>query len=239
MKRTIAAIVVVLGAVIVAGVLNERSVGTAAAQAPSSTAREVPRFKVDPTWPKVPSQWILGIVSSSNVDAQGNVWVLHRPLTLSAEEKPKAAPPVLEFSAAGDFIQAWGGAGAGYDWPDTEHGIYVDPRGFVWIGGSGNGDNQLLKFTKDGKFVTQIGHAKQSKGNADTANLNEPADVFIHQKTNELFVADGYSNKRVIVFDADTGAFKRMWGAFGNVPTDAAPNPAPPDDDPRGAQQFV
>ena len=105
MKRTIAAIVVVLGAVIVAGVLNLRSFGTAAAQAPSSTAREVPRFKVDPTWPKVPSQWILGIVSSSNVDAQGNVWVLHRPLTLSAEEKPKVAPPVLEFNAAGDFIQ--------------------------------------------------------------------------------------------------------------------------------------
>jgi DNA-binding beta-propeller fold protein YncE len=215
--------------VLVSAVMNVGQPGarrTAAAQArPASAAREVPKFKVDPSWPKVPSQWILGIVSSSNVDSQDNVWVLQRPRTLSAEEKSKAAPPVLEFNAAGDFIQAWGGPGEGYEWPNTEHGIYVDPRGFVWIGGSGNGDNQLLKFTKSGKFVMQIGHAKQSKGNADTTNLNEPADVFIDQKTNELFVADGYSNKRVIVFDADTGKFKRMWGAFGNVPKDDPPPP--------------
>ena len=72
----------------------------------------------------------------------------------------------------------------------------------------------------------QIGRAGQSKGNADTQNLNQPADTFVYAKTNELFVADGYGNRRVIVFDADTGRFKRMWGAFGNVPTDAAPNPA-------------
>jgi DNA-binding beta-propeller fold protein YncE len=189
-------------------------------------AREVPQFKVDPTWPKVPTQWILGIVSSSAVDSEDNVWVLQRPLTLAADEKPKAAPPLLEFDAAGNFIQAWGGPGEGYDWPKTEHGVYVDPRGFVWIGGSGGGDNQLLKFTKAGKFVMQIGHAGQSKGNADTKNLNEPADVFVYQKTNELFVADGYANKRLIVFDADTGAFKRMWGAFGNVPKDDPPPPA-------------
>jgi DNA-binding beta-propeller fold protein YncE len=163
-------------------------------------------------------------VSSSSVDSQDNVWVLQRPNTLQPDEKARAAPPVLEFSAAGDFIQAWGGPGQGYDWPNTEHGIYVDPRGFIWIGGSGNGDNQLLKFTKEGKFLMQIGHAKQSKGNADTANLNEPADVFVYQKTNELFVADGYSNKRVIVFDPDSGKFKRMWGAYGNMPVD---DPAP------------
>ena len=224
MKRAITATVVL--ALVIAGALSVRGFGTAAAQGRPSTAREVPKFKVDPAWPKVPSKWILGIVSSSSVDAQDNVWVLHRPLTLSADEKPKVAPPVLEFNAAGDFLQAWGGPGDGYEWPGTEHGIYVDPRGFVWIGGSGSGDNQLLKFTKEGKFVMQIGRAKQSKGNADTINLNEPADVFVYQKTNELFVADGYSNKRIIVFDADTGKFKRMWGAFGNPPKDDPPVPA-------------
>jgi hypothetical protein len=197
-------------------------------------AHEVPQFKVDPTWPKVPSQWILGIVSSSAVDSDDNVWVLQRPLTLGADEKAKAAPPLLEFDAAGNFIQAWGGPGEGYDWPKTEHGVYVDPRGFVRIGGSGGGDNQLLKFTKAGKFVMQIGHAGQSKGNADTKNLNEPADVFVYQKTNELFVADGYANKRLIVFDPDTGAFKRMWGAFGNVPKDDPPPPAGADGRGRG-----
>jgi len=214
MKRAITATVAVLALVVARSVLIPRAFDAAAAQGRASTPREVPKFKVDPTWLKVPSKWILGMVSSSNVDAQDNLWVLQRPLTLSADEKSKAAPPVLEFNAAGEFLQAWGGPGDGYEWPGTEHGIYVDPRGFVWIGGSGSGDNQLLKFTKEGKFVTQIGHAKQSTGNADTVNLNEPADVFIYQKTNELFVADGYSNKRIIVFDADTGKFKRMWGAF-------------------------
>ena len=165
--------------------------------------------------------------------------MLQRPGTLSPEEKPRAAPPLLEFDAAGNFIQAWGGPGQGYEWPNSEHGVYVDPKGFVWIGGNGANDNHILKFTKAGKFVMQIGRAGQSKGNADTQNLNQPADTFVYAKTNELFVADGYGNRRVIVFDADTGKFKRMWGAFGNVPTDAPPNPALPDADENGAPQFV
>ena len=212
---------------------------TVAAQAVRSSAREAPQFKVDPAWPKVPSTWQLGIVSSVVVDDQQHVWVLQRPRTLKPEEKDKAAPPLLEFDQAGNFIQAWGGPGVGYEWPNTEHGVYVDRKGFVWIGGSGDKDNQLLKFTRAGKFVMQIGHAGQSKGNADTENLNQPADAFIYDKTNELFVADGYGNRRVIVFDADTGKYKRMWGAFGNQPVDDKPNPADPDADPSGASQFV
>jgi DNA-binding beta-propeller fold protein YncE len=197
---------------------------TASAQGRPASVLEVPRFRVEPMWPKFPSQWILAITSSTAIDAQDHLWVLQRPNTLSAEEKPKAAPPVLEFDAAGNFIQAWGGPGPGYDWPSSEHGIYVDPKGFVWIGGQGEED-QLIKFTKAGKFVMQIGKGGQKKTNKDTKNLWKPADVFVHQKTNELFVADGYGNKRIIVFDADTGAFKRMWGAFGKVPVDDPPVP--------------
>ena len=165
--------------------------------------------------------------------------MLQRPATLGPEEKPRAAPPLLEFDSAGNFIQAWGGPGPGYDWPASEHGVYVDPKGFIWIGGNGAKDHQVLKFTKAGKFVMQIGRAGQSKGNADTQNLNQPADTFLYSKTNELFVADGYGNRRVIVFDADTGKFKRMWGAFGNRPSDDAPDPANPDADEKGAPQFV
>ena len=89
------------------------------------------------------------------------------------------------------------------------------------------GDDQVVKFTPDGKFVLQIGRSTQSKGNADTTNLHQPADVWVHPATNELFVADGYGNHRVIVFDADTGAFKRMWGAFGNKPVDNDQCPPP------------
>ena len=210
-----------------------------AVHAGQTTTRDGPKFQVDPAWPKIPNNWQLGQVASVSVDGRDHVWVLQRPGTLSPDEKPRAAPPLLEFDAAGTLIQAWGGPRQGYEWPESEHGVYVDPAGYVWIGGNGSKDHQILKFTSSGTFVMQIGKAGQSKGNADTRNLNQPADTFVHASTNELFVADGYGNRRVIVFDANTGTFKRMWGAFGNVPTDAAPNPALPDADERGASQFV
>ena len=239
MKPTIGASIVLsaLAALVIGA--GRPGVETAAAQARPSAAREAPKFKVDPAWPRIPNNWQFGQVASVAIDAQDHVWMLQRPGTLSAEEKPRAAPPLLEFDAAGRFIQAWGGPGQGYEWPNSEHGVYVDPKGYVWIGGNGANDNHILKFTKAGKFVMQIGRAGQSKGNADTQNLNQPADTFVYGKTNELFVADGYGNRRVIVFDADTGRFKRMWGAFGSVPTDAPPNPALPDADENGAPQFV
>jgi len=205
----------------------------------TATAGNVPRFRADPSWPKIPNNWQFGQVASVAIDGQDHVWILQRPGTLEAAEKARAAPPLLEFDAAGTFIRAWGGPGQGYDWPSSEHGVYVDPKGFVWIGGNGDTDHQILKFTRDGTFVMQIGRPGQSKGNADTQNLNQPADAFVHAKTNELFVADGYGNRRIIVFDADTGRFKRMWGAFGNAPTDAPPNPANADEGERGAPQFV
>jgi hypothetical protein len=203
----------------------------AAAQAAEPTGRSLPIFEVDRAWPKVPPQWKLGDPSSIAIDAKDNVWVLHRPRTLKPEQAGMAAPPVIVFDTAGNYIKAWGGAGHGYDWPEREHGIHIDYKGFVWLGGNNcptNGlpglkpvaDDQLLKFTQDGKFVMQIGHSNQSKGNADTANLHRAADEWVYQPTNELFVADGYGNHRVIVLDADTGKFKRMWGAFGNKPVD-------------------
>ena len=149
-----------------------------------------------------------------------------------------AAPPVMVFDRAGNFVKGWGGAGSGYEWPEREHGIHIDYKGYVWIGGNNcparalpglqpRGDDQLLKFTQDGKFVKQIGHSTQSKGNADTKNFHQPADAVVYAKTNEVFVADGYGNHRVIVMDADTGAFKRMWGAFGNKPMDKDQCPPP------------
>ncbi len=202
-----------------------------ATQGTRAQSRSLPTFEVDRAWPKVPPQWKLGDPSSIAIDARDNVWVLHRPRTLKPEDAAKAAPPVIVFDTAGNYIKAWGGAGSGYEWPEREHGLHIDYKGFVWLGGNNcptNGlpglkpvaDDQLLKFTQDGKFVMQIGHSNQSKGNADTQNLHRPADVWVHSATDELFVADGYGNHRVAVFNADTGAFKRMWGAFGNRPVD-------------------
>ncbi len=193
----------------------------AAAQSKPALTHQVPKFRVDPSWPKIPNGWTLGQVSSVASDEQDHIWVLQRPRTVRAGQKQ--APPVLEFDQAGNYIQGWGGPGAGYDWPVSEHGIFVDYKGYVWIGGSGN-DDQILKFTKTGKFVLQIGHGGHKKTNQDTQNFFKPTDVYVYPKTNELFVSDGYGNNRIIVFDADTGAYKRMWGAFGNVPVD---DPAP------------
>ncbi len=146
--------------------------------------------------------------------------MLHRPRTVPEELADRAAPPVMVFDTEGNFIQGWGGEGDGYEWPGTEHGIFVDHNGFVWIAGSGPGDDQLLGFTSEGEFVMQLGRANRSIGNTDTPNVNRVAGVYVYPPTNELFVADGCGNRRVIIFDAETEAFRRMWGAFGDSPTD-------------------
>lgn len=192
---------------------------------PGQGVQEVPAFEVDPAWPTIPNGWILGQVASVAVDRQDHVWVLHRPRTVEPEEVPMAAPPVLEFDPSGTFVQAWGGASTGVPWPQSEHGIFVDHKDFVWIGGNGPED-QVLKFTREGDLVMQIGHPGEARGNTDTMNLGRPADTWVYEPTNEVFIADGYGNRRVIVYDADTGAFKRMWGAFGNEPTDGEADPA-------------
>jgi hypothetical protein len=202
------------------------AIALAATFAGQSQPREgVPAFRTDPPWPRIPNNWIFGEVSSIAVDPQDHVWILHRPATVPEAQRTNAAPPVLEFDSAGKFIQSWGGPGSGYEWPEREHGIYVDPKNNVWIGGNngygtplppGDSDDMLLKFTSSGKFLLQVGHRNASKGNADIENLHQPADAFLYGS--EIFVADGYGNHRVIVFDAETGAFKRMWGAFGNSP---------------------
>jgi len=220
MKRIIA-VGVVFAALAAVAIVAWRGEWTKNAAAQPRPAREVPKFQVDPSWPKLPAQWAWGQVSSVSVDDRDHAWILQRPRSVRTDQKEMAAPPVLEFDAAGNFVQGWGGPGEGYDWPEIEHGIYVDPKGFVWIGGNGKTDHSLIKFTKAGKFVMQIGKKGESKGNSDTRNVNMAADTFVHARTNELFVADGYGNKRIIVFDADTGAFKRMWGAFGKEPSDA------------------
>ena len=205
----------------------------AKAAATSAPQRSVnlPEFEVDKAWPKVPPKWKLGDASSFAIDSKDNVWLLHRPRTLKPGDAAMAAPPVVVFDTAGAFVKAWGGEDAGPQWPEREHGIHVDAKGFVWVTGNNcptNGiaglkpvnDDQILKLTGDGKVALRIGESNASKGNADTRNVHRAADVWVHPATNEVYVADGYGNHRVIVFDAETGAYKRMWGAFGNKPVD-------------------
>ena len=198
--------------------------------ATSAVANDVPRFEVDPFWPKpLPNNWTLGQVAGVAVDERDHVWIIQRPASLTRNEKlasakPPAAkccvpaPPVIEFDPEGNVVRAWGGPGSGYDWPKQEHGIRVDHQGFVWFGGNHRDDGFVSKFTRDGKFVMQIGKAGPRKGDHDSTQLGQPADIWIDRETNEVFIADGYGNHRVIVFDAATGAYKRHWGAYGKTP---------------------
>jgi DNA-binding beta-propeller fold protein YncE len=193
---------------------------------------EAPRFEVDPLWPKpLPNHWVLGMAIGVWVDDQDHVWIIHRgAATLHANERAlelkvgeccAAAPPVLVFDPAGNLVRAWGGPGQGYEWPDSNHGIHVDYKGNVWIGGNGEKDAHLLKFTKDGKFLLQVGKYNNQKGSNDLENFGRVAKIWVDPKTNEAYIADGYKNKRIAVLDADTGKMKRYWGAYGNKPEDA------------------
>src|SRR5688572_29081745 len=102
-------------------------VDPAGQQAPTP---RIPSFRVDPSWPTIPNNWVLGEVTSIAVDGRDHIWVLHRPRSIPAERRANAAPPVLEFDAAGKLLGSWGGPSDAYDWPEREHGIYVDAKGF-------------------------------------------------------------------------------------------------------------
>jgi DNA-binding beta-propeller fold protein YncE len=219
---------------------------TAAAQDRATV--QAPRFEVDPLWPKpLPNHWLLGRTIGVSVDSQDHVWIIHRQETLDPKEvglsqtPPTSAccapaPPVLEFDQAGNLVGHWGGKGEGYEWPLENHGITVDHKDNVWIGGSGKGDAHVLKFTRAGKFLMQFGRQGKGTGSNDTENFGRVAKIFVDRKTNEAYIADGYGNKRVVVIDADTGKFKRYWGAYGNKPDDTDLGRYSPDAPP--AMQF-
>ena len=219
---------------------------TAPASAPAPA--DGTKFRVDPFWPKpLPNDWLLGEVAGVAVDSRDHVWIVQRPLSLSEDEAGSAqkppisiccnpAPPVLELDSEGNVVGSWGGPGEGFEWPATEHGIFVDHKDNVWIGGNGPDDHQVLKFSRDGTFLLQIGEAGKNEGSNHTSYLGRPADISVDAEANEVYIADGYGNRRVIVFDADSGEYRRHWGAYGNVPDDTDPGDYDPDGD--TPQQF-
>ena len=210
------------------------------ASAEDAKTAAIPQFQVDALWPKtLPNNWILGQVAGITVDRFDRIWVVHRPNSLTpreraAEHNPPesrccvAAPPVLVFDQSGNLVRSWGGSGQGYQWPETEHGVFIDGNDFVWFAGSGKTDGQLLKFTMDGKFVLQIGKSGQGNDSNSTERLGSPADIAVDTAAKEVYAADGYANRRVVVFDSETGAYKRHWGAYGKKPSDEKTPPYDP-----------
>ena len=212
---------------------------------PHAEHAEMP--EVDPHWPMLPEDWLMGEVSGIAVDMNDHIWLVQRPRSLNADEAGLVqdpplsaccipAPPVLKFDADGNLLDSWGDQtgypGEGYEWPASEHGIFVDHLGYVWLAGNGPDDHQVLKFSGDGTFVMQIGQAGRTEGSNSTEFLGQPADMEVDPATNELYIADGYLNKRIIVFNAETGEYLRHWGAYGNEPSDEDTGPFVPGAEP-------
>lgn len=225
-----------LALTVVGGLLVAGSQSVAPLRPSTSAQTRLPRFEVDRSWqwpPTLPNNWVVGVVTWVAVDRHDHVWVLHRPRQVPVESQDRAAPPVLEFDATGTFVQAWGGPGQGYDWGDMEHSLSVDHQDNVWLtfhnplerswsAPVDRTDDMILKFTSQGKFLRQFGgrdrHPLADGANTDTTSVHLATEAAVSPTTNEVFVADGYGNRRVLVLDAQTLAYKRMWGAFGKQP---------------------
>ena len=221
---------VALAVLLVSPTIAEAQGANAKVAPGSPTADNLPIYVVDPTWPPtLPHDWILGDIRGLFADDNDHLWVIHMPSSLTEQEigaavKPPIAdccfpaPPVLELDPEGKVLRAWGGPGPGYTWLNEEHGIYIDHNGFVWMGTSTG--MHVMKFTQDGKHVLTIGEPGVNKGSNDPDHLGGPANFYVEPKTNEIFIADGYINRRVVVYDAATGKYLRHWGAYGKRPTD-------------------
>jgi len=199
--------------------------------AAGASADGVPTFTVDPSWPQeMPDLWIMGSVTGVFVDDRGHVWVTHLPETLTDEEISAVtdppigdccvpAPAVVEFDAEGRVVQGWGDPDDDISvYPRNPHGVFVDHEGYVWVGTYRH--HRVQKFTRDGELVMTIGRYDESAGSDDTELLGGPAGIWVDPETNEAFIADGYRNRRVVVYDAETGEYRRHWGAYGEAPDD-------------------
>ena len=202
--------------------------GVAAAEASNGS----PTFQVDPSWPQeMPEHWIMGSITAVFVDARDHVWVTHLPETLTPEETAEVqeppigtccrpAPVVVEFDQDGEVVQGWGDPTTQdvSQFPRNAHGLFVDHNDFVWVGTYRH--HRLMKFTRSGELVLTIGEYDNTGGSNDPALLGGPAGIWVDPGTNEVFVADGYANRRVVVFDGETGEYLRHWGAYGEMPDD-------------------
>lgn len=194
-------------------------------------AHTAPTFEVDPMWPQeMPDLWVMGSVTGVFVDDRDHVWVTHleetlTPEELSAVQEPpigtccRSAPAVVEFDPAGNVVQGWGTPDQDISvYPRNPHGIFVDHEGFVWVGTYRH--HRVQKFTRSGELVLTLGAYDVTEGSDSETYLGGPAGIWVDPTSNEVFVADGYRNRRVVVFDGETGAYLRHWGAYGERPDD-------------------
>ena len=200
----------------------------------AASVDQPPVFRVDPDWPlELPNDWVLGSITSVFADRNDHIWITHLPETLTPEEigavqdPPIAtccvpAPTVFALGPSGEVVEAWEDPEPGTidTYPRNPHGLFIDHNDHVWIGTFRH--HRVMKFTRSGEHLMTIGTYDEIGGSDHQELLGGPAGMWVHEATNELFIADGYGNRRVVVFDADSGTYLRHWGAYGEPPDDEA-----------------
>ena len=220
------------------GLLTFAGGSTAQAQVVEGQAVDengAPLYRVDPFWPKtLPNNWSMQQVTGIGVDDNDIVWFLNRPnapdpLEIIAESDPRAVlccvlgPEVIALDQAGDVVHAWGGPDYP-GWPAGLQTVIPDSEGFVWVGGTRPRES-IQKFTRDGELVWDFGHrvpegVQWVENNQEVEEFAQKGRFQIDEVANEIYIID---QKRVVVFDASTGEFKRGWGGHG-MPLDEITN---------------
>lgn len=175
----------------------------------ATTLDGIPKFTADPSWPQTPKDWSWGQVIGIFSDAKGHVWTSNRNRITEWDEK-------------GALVQSWDARGPDGNW-STIHGLFVDHNGFVWT--NARESHLTVKFTHEGKVALVIGKYNQTGGSNDPTLMGRPSEIWVDPADNEVFVADGYGNRRIVVFDGATGKYLRHWGAYGKRPVDPPPPP--------------
>jgi len=191
----------------------------AAVISPSAlSAQSAPKFAVDATWPKeLPEGWITGQLGGVCTSAQDHIYVVNRRnITDEEKETSISAPSIIKFDPDGNVVGSWGDQTTV---PGSIHGCFVDQEGNVWV--AGNGDGAIQKYGPDGKLLLQIGTrgkfdsadgTRRGKGlNAARDQFHMPSSMVVDPGNSDIYVADGYGNRRIAVFDKD-GKFLRQWG---------------------------
>jgi hypothetical protein len=237
-RRPLYAVALVIGSVLAlaAGLVGRAQVVPGQAV----DANGAPQYRVDPFWPKpLPNRWSMQQVTGISVDSMDHVWFLNRGNApqnneISGEGNPAPVlccvrgPELIELDQEGNVLNAWGGRGTPM-WPAGLQTVIADSKGFIWISGT-QAQDSILKFTRDGKLVWDFGHrpppeaGMMPENNQETNVLINKGRFQLDEVANELYIIQ---QKRVLVYDASTGAYKRGWGGHGMPLSEISNDPIP------------
>ena len=215
----------------------------ASAQQQAVDENGAPQFRVDPFWPKpLPNRWSMQQVTGIYVDHLDHIWFLNRANGAEGDEigggddPPRLdccvlGPELIELDQEGNVVNAWGGRGYHPKWPTALQTVIVDRDDYVWVAGTAPQDS-ILKFTRGGELVWDFDHrpprgSELEEDNEQTDVLGSKGRFQLDQDAREIYIINF---KRVLVYDMDTGDFKRGWGGHGMPLSEVTNEPIPPYD---------